>query len=243
VSVVRVSVADGVATVVLNRPERRNALNTQLLGQLRQSLARLDAGPAVRAVILTGADPAFCAGLDLKELRSGVNPAAPAQDGEPLSPWERTQVPVVGAVNGPAVTGGLELALHCDFLLASERATFTDSHARLGLVPSWGMSVLLPEAVGERFARHMSFTGRTVTAPEARAAGLVNRVLPHEDLLDAARAAAAAIAACDPAALRQVRAGYEEQRAAEYARRRRIETAIARRWWVRMTASQDATSS
>ncbi|HEY1919484.1 MAG TPA: enoyl-CoA hydratase [Streptosporangiaceae bacterium] len=241
-SVLLVSVDEGVATVVLNRPERRNALSTELVGQLRRSLATLDADPQVRAVVLTGTDPVFCAGLDLKELRSGVNLAAPAADGEPLSPWAPTQVPVVGAVNGPAITGGLELALHCDFLLASERATFTDSHARLGLVPSWGMPVLLTEAAGERFAREMSFTGRTVTAQEAYAAGLVNRVLAHDDLLAAAQAAAAGIAACDPAALRQVRAGYQEQRAAEYDRRRRIETSIARRWWVRMTTSQDATA-
>lgn len=154
--------AGGVATVTLNRPGARNALSAALVLGLRDALAELDADEEVGAVVLTGSDPAFCAGLDLKELGStganldlGRNP-----DGVPPGyPWAPLSTPLIGAVNGVAITGGLELALHCDLLIASDRAAFADTHARVGLVPGWGASVLLPAAVGARVARQMSLTG------------------------------------------------------------------------------------
>jgi enoyl-CoA hydratase len=184
--VLHIEVEDGVALVVLNRPERRNALNSLLVGGLRASLASLDEREDVRAIVLTGADPAFCAGLDLKELSAGGSISAGAGDGHPFPPDMGT--PVIGAVNGPAVTGGLEIALACDFLIASDRASFADTHARVGILPGWGLSVELPRAIGVRRARQMSFTGNYVHADQALQWGLVNEVVAHDQLLDRARA-------------------------------------------------------
>ena len=133
-----VDCAEGVAVVTLNRPEARNALDVELLQALPAAMAKLDADDDVAAVILTGADPAFCAGLDLKELGSSGDNLSGGGQGVAATPFpEDMSKPVIGAVNGPTVTGGLELALHCDFLIASERARFGDTHARVGVVPGW----------------------------------------------------------------------------------------------------------
>lgn len=184
--VLHIEVADEVALVVMNRPDRRNALNSLLVGGLRASLHSLDERDDVRAIVLTGADPAFCAGVDLEELAAGGSVSAGAGDGHPFPPDMST--PIIGAVNGPAVTGGLELALACDFLIASDRASFADTHARVGILPGWGLTVELPRAVGVRRARQMSYTGNYVHADQALEWGLVNEVVPHEELLDRARA-------------------------------------------------------
>ena len=142
--------ADGVATVTLNRPSSRNALSSGLLRSLRTAMVEVDSDPTVDVIILTGADPAFCAGLDLKELGStGGNLGGERNtDSEPRRPWPTLAKPLIGAINGVAITGGFELALLCDFLVASERAAFGDTHARVGILPGWGLSVLLPQAVG-----------------------------------------------------------------------------------------------
>lgn len=182
--VLHTQVDDEVALVVMNRPDSRNALNSLLLGGLRATLASLDARDDVRAIVLTGADPAFCAGLDLKQLESGASIATGTDDGHPFPPDMGT--PVIGAVNGPAVTGGLEIALACDFLIASERASFADTHARVGILPGWGLSVELPRAIGVRRARQMSFTGNYVPARQALEWGLVNEVVAHDALVDRA---------------------------------------------------------
>jgi enoyl-CoA hydratase/carnithine racemase len=184
--VLHIDVADEVALVVMNRPESRNALNSLLLGGLRTSLASLDARDDVRAIVLTGADPAFCAGLDLKELAAGGTISAGTGDGHPFPPEMGT--PVIGAINGPAVTGGLEVALACDLLIASERASFADTHARVGILPGWGLSVELPRAIGVRRARQMSFTGNYCHAEQAYEWGLVNEVVPHDELIERALA-------------------------------------------------------
>ena len=182
--VLHIEVADDVALVVMNRPDSRNALNSLLLGGLRASLASLDDRDDVRAIVLTGADPAFCAGLDLKELASGARISTGVGDGHPFPPEMAT--PVIGAINGPAVTGGLEIALACDMLIASERASFADTHARVGILPGWGLSVELPRAIGVRRARQMSFTGNYCPADQALEWGLVNEVVPHEELIERA---------------------------------------------------------
>jgi enoyl-CoA hydratase len=116
--------------------------------------------------------------------------------------------PLIGAINGVAVTGGLELALNCDFLIASERARFGDTHARVGVMPGWGLTVLLPQAIGVRRAREMSFTGNFLSADEALHWGLVNRVVPHEQLLEVTRQLAIDIIGNDPDGVRQIRATY-----------------------------------
>lgn len=216
--VVLVEVADGVATVTLNRPEARNALSRELLRELPRALAEADADPEVAAVVLTGADPVFCAGLDLREIGSGsleltasgaaggADPAARARRGLFLA---RTK-PLIGAINGAAVTGGLEVALACDFLVASERARFADTHARVGIQPAWGLTVLLPQWIGLPRARHMSTTGNFVDAPTALAWGLVDQVVAHDDLVATAQALGRDVASSDGPAVRRILATYRE---------------------------------
>lgn len=193
--VLHVEIDGPVATVWLNRPEVRNALNALLIGGLREAMAALDANSDVAAIVVTGADPAFCAGLDLNDVAEGT--IGGGGSGLPIPSDMAT--PVIGAINGPAVTGGLELALACDFLIASERAAFADTHARVGILPGWGLSVELPRAVGVRRARQMSFTGNYVDAAQALEWGLVNEVVPHEALLERARELAADVAGIEPA--------------------------------------------
>ncbi len=172
-SVILLDVDGPVATVTLNRPASRNAISGELLARLGEAMAVADADNEVRAVILTGADPAFCAGVDLKEIgREGSVLREAAAGG--TGPWAPVSKPVIAAVNGAAVTGGLELMLNCNIVLCSDRAVFADTHARVGVLPGWGLSVLLPLAVGRSRARQMSFTGDFLPAAEALTAGLVS---------------------------------------------------------------------
>jgi enoyl-CoA hydratase len=205
--------ADRVATVTLNRPESRNALSAELIGALRSAMTDLDSDDDIDVVVLTGADPAFCAGLDLKELgSSGPNLSAGSrEEGVPSwFPWSPLSKPVIGAVNGVAVTGGLELALNCDILVASDRARFADTHARVGVLPGWGLSVLLPLAVGRGTARRMSLTGDYLSAEDALRTGLVTQVVPHDELLPAAHAVAAAIVGNDQPGVRRLLRSYKD---------------------------------
>jgi enoyl-CoA hydratase len=133
-TVVLLEVSDHVATVTLNRPARRNALSAELIAALRQALAGLDEREDIRAIVLTGADPAFCAGLDLSELGQPDSPLRGVARGQAIPDLAK---PLIGAINGVTVTGGLELALACDFLVASDRARFADTHARIGIQPGW----------------------------------------------------------------------------------------------------------
>jgi enoyl-CoA hydratase len=225
--------ADGVATVTLNRPEARNALNSDLLRGLYDALVDLEGDDSVAVVIITGTDPAFCAGLDLKELgATGGNLRGSASGGRERAgaPWPELSKPLIGAVNGVAVTGGFELALNCDFLIASERARFGDTHARVGLLPGWGLSVLLPQAIGVRRAKEMSLTGNFMDADEALNFGLVNRVVPHDELLPVARQVAADIAGNDQRAVRALLDEYKRVTATTVSEGLRIEAELARGW-------------
>ena len=211
--VVLSEVRDRIATVTLNRPDARNALSRAVIKGLRAAVRDAQASDDVDVIILTGTDPAFCAGLDLKELGSGggevtgTQPDAdtPVAERGPLPPGPK---PVIGAVNGAAITGGFELALACDFLVASDRARFADTHARVGIQPWWGLTVLLPQAIGVRRAREMSATGNFCDAQTALDWGLVNHVVPHADLLGFTRGLAADIASSDQRAVRQIYATY-----------------------------------
>jgi enoyl-CoA hydratase len=193
-----VEVVDRVALMTMNRPEARNALSQALVRTLGDTVAQLEDDDDVDVMILTGADPAFSAGMDLKELGGTAPPApAPAPDRPPGSaparppadrrtqrgPFPPHTKLLIGAVNGVAVTGGLEVALNCDFLVASERARFADTHARVGIMPGWGLTVLLCERVGVTRAREMSVTGNYVDAPTALQWGLVNHVVTHDELI------------------------------------------------------------
>jgi len=184
----------GLAVVTLNRPQAMNALSVGLMAELAACIDALAADTTVRVLLLTGAGRAFCAGLDLKELGAGqgslgrAGPGAPRPD--PVAAMERFAGPIIGAINGPAVTGGFELALACDVLVASPAARFADTHARVGIAPGWGLSQRLSRAIGPYRAREVSFTGNWVSAEQAAAWGFVNHVVAADELMPRARALA-----------------------------------------------------
>ena len=238
--VVLVEVDARVATITLNRPEKRNALDRAVRRLLPETVARLDSDDGVDVMILTGADPAFSAGVDLKEVGAGAggtdgNVVAMGEDApDGRLPFRgalppRTK-PLLGAVNGVAVTGGLEVALNCDFLVASDRARFADTHARVGVMPGWGLTVLLPQRVGVARAREMSFTGNYVDAPTALAWGLVNHVVPHEELLGFTRSLALDVVSNDQLGVRRMLATYDEAATAMYDEAWAIEDRVSRQW-------------
>jgi enoyl-CoA hydratase len=204
--------ANSVRLITLDRPEARNALSSELIDRLVEALHAAEDDSGVLAVVLTGADPAFCAGLDLREAGASGLPGATVIDPK-ASPWwvlHTMTTPVIGAINGPAVTGGLELALQCTFLIASERAAFGDTHTRVGVHPGGGLTGLLPQAVGLRKAREMSLTGNFINAAEAHRLGLVNHVVQHEDLVPTALRLAGDIAAGDPRTVAAVNTTYRD---------------------------------
>jgi len=214
--VVLSEISERIATITLNRPAARNALSSELLRELARTMREVDTDDNVDVVILTGSDPAFCAGLDLKELGdSGGNLGAenrrgPEARGAMRGPFPFLDKPLIGAINGVAVTGGFELALNCDFLVASERAKFGDTHSRVGVMPGWGLTVLLPRAIGVRRAREMSFTGNFLNAEEALQWGLVNHVVDHAELLPFSRRLARDIIGNEQQGVRQIRRTYDE---------------------------------
>jgi enoyl-CoA hydratase/carnithine racemase len=210
---VLVEVAGHVATLTLNRPHRRNALNFQAYGELETALRAASDDPAVRAVIVTGADPAFCSGDDVAEIMAGPKAvsAAPAPREPKPTPAAMAALecakPLIAAVNGAAVGWGMELALFADIRLASERAKFGELFVKRGLVCDVGGFYRLPAVVGPAKAAELLFTGEVFDAAEALRIGLVSEVLPHEALMDRARALAGAIAANPPLAVQALKAG------------------------------------
>lgn len=224
-----------VAVVTMNRPHALNALSRALRVELARTIDALDRDPGVRAVVLTGAgDRAFSAGLDLKEM--STDPKALGSVGEkrpeddPLRAIEACRHPVVGAVNGVAVTGGFELALGCDILLASPAARFADTHARVGVLPGWGLSQKLPRIVGPSRAKEVSFSGRFIDAETAAAWGLVSRVVPHDDLLDEAVSLATEIAEADPDYLQSLKRLIDDGLGGTLADGRAMERARSAEW-------------
>lgn len=213
--VVLLDISERIATITMNRPEARNALSSEMLHLLAQTMKDADQNDDVDVIILTGSDPAFTAGLDLKELGDASSNllGGTGADGTPNAdgvrgPFPKLSKPLIGAVNGVAVTGGFELALNCDFLIASERAKFGDTHARVGVMPGWGLSVLLPQAIGVRRAREMSFTGNFMLADEALEYGLVNHVVPHDELIPFTRRIALDIIGNEQSGVRTIRNTY-----------------------------------
>ncbi|MFI5315929.1 MAG: enoyl-CoA hydratase [Myxococcota bacterium] len=197
--------AEGIATLTLNRPQAMNALSRELRGALADAFEQLAREPETRAVILTGAGRAFCAGLDLKELGRGAGPVgAPAGQRDPdlIAALAEFQGPILGAINGVAITGGFELALACDVLIASAEARFADTHARVGIMPGWGLSQKLSRAIGVYRAKELSLTGNFLDAATAAAWGLVNRVVAPAELLPTCRALARDMLSVPDAALR-----------------------------------------
>ena len=206
--------SQGITTLTLNRPRAMNALSLELRRAIADAFGELQSQPEAGAVILTGAGRAFCAGLDLKELGSSPSDATAGFSGtDVLAAIGDFEGPVIGAINGFAVTGGFELALACDVLIASSEARFADTHARVGLLPGWGLSQKLPRLIGIHRAKELSLTGNYLSAERAEAWGLVNRVVPPDELLPTCRALATDMLECVPEAMR----GYKRVIDAGYA--------------------------
>lgn len=196
-----------VAVVTLNRPEAMNALSRALRAELASAMRDVAAADDVRVVVLTGAgERAFTAGLDLKELGSDTSNLGAANasgaDENPVKAIEQCAKPVIGAINGVAITGGFELALACDILIASENARFADTHARVGIMPGWGLSQKLSRMIGISRAKELSLSGNFLDAGTAMTWGLVNRVVAAANLVPIAKQLAHEIASIDPAMVR-----------------------------------------
>ncbi len=201
---------DAIATITLNRPEQMNALNAELRIAIGDTFAALRDDPAVRAIVLTGAGRAFCAGMDLKEIGGGGE----GQTGYDLSVAGQDAMregiadfpgPVIAAVNGAAATAGFELALACDLIFVARGAKFLDTHARVGIVPGWGLSQRLPRLIGISRAKEVSLSGNALTAERAYEWGLANRICEPDTLLAEARALAADMCSCVPGVMEQVK--------------------------------------
>jgi enoyl-CoA hydratase/carnithine racemase len=194
----------GVATLTLNRPDKLNALTPQVLGRLHEHVDDIATDPSVACVVLTGAGRSFCAGHDLEAISDGDHDAQ--AEGRAVDACERLPPPVIGAIRGHCLTGGLELALACDLLVATESARFADTHATWGLVPVWGMSVRLPERVGVQTAKRLMFTAGRVSGTEAHALGLVDQVTVDDALDEAVASLAAEIVVNSADALKIIKA-------------------------------------
>lgn len=220
---------DGVATVTLNRPEAMNALSSELRRKLVETFDALGADGKTRIVILTGAGRAFCAGLDLKELGSGDKMRVASS--EPRSLLEAMgdfKGPIIGAINGSAVTGGFEVALACDLLIASSAARFADTHARVGLMPGWGLSQKLPRLIGVHRAKEVSFTGNFVSAEQANEWGLVNRVVAPDELMPVCRKLASDMLSTLPHMLPAMKKVIDDGYATTFGEGLKLERAISR---------------
>lgn len=214
------SPADGVTVITLNRPAARNAVNVELAAALIEAIG---AAQQQRCIVITGADPAFSAGLDLRNLGTDRLADLPRF----LDGVRGSAIPVIAAVNGPAVTGGFEIALACDFMVASERAVFADTHLRVGVYPG-PVLVDLPRRVGIAKARELSLTGNFIDAAEALRLGLVNHVVPHEELMGFTLGLATAIAEQDPVMVATMRRDWDETSSLPVleAHRRHMQTAV-----------------
>ncbi|WP_127901251.1 enoyl-CoA hydratase [Solirhodobacter olei] len=192
-----VEIAEGVALVRLNRPKALNALSAELLSELAEALAALDADAAVRCIVLTGSEKAFAAGADIREMaeKSFVEVFSSDLFTPETEALLRVRKPMIAAVAGYALGGGCELAMMCDFILAAETAKFGQPEINLGVVAGIGGTQRLTRFVGKSKAMEMHLTGRMMDAAEAERAGLVSRVVPAEKLVEEALAAAKAIAA------------------------------------------------
>ncbi len=231
-----VDVSDRMAVITLNRPEARNAMTKRMRNDLCAALRASDADEGVDAIILTGADPVFTGGVDLREVAAdGVSETPDGnkrQAEDPAQACRDTAKPLLCAVNGTCVTGGLEIALSCDFIVASDQARFADTHAKIGVIAAWGMTALLPRAVGKRMAKEMTASARFVYAEEALRIGLVNHVVPHGELLEYARGLATHIVAATTPATAATMRIYDDTDGLSFAEAKEVEEEAMRNWTV-----------
>ena len=200
---ISVETMDGVALLTLTRPERRNAMTIAMVTALNDAIEDYAADPELRCAVITGAPPAFCAGLDLADFSTPDAPRSMVADVIVRLP--RCPKPLIAAVNGAAYTGGLEIALACDFIIAGESAIFADTHAAIGAMSASGMATRLSRAVGPRLAKQMMLTGKPIDAVTAHRAGLVNEVVDDAGLIARALEVARQIAGVDVELARQTK--------------------------------------
>jgi len=203
------------AILTLNRPDKMNALSSELRIALGTAFHDLEADPEIRAIVLTGAGRAFCAGMDLKEIGGGGEGVS----GYELSVAGQTEMregisgfsgPVIAAVNGAAATAGFELALACDLIFVSKHAKFLDTHARVGMLPGWGLSQRLPRIIGIGRAKEISLSGNALSAERACEWGLANRICEPDALIDEARQLALDMCSCVPGVMEGVKTLIDE---------------------------------
>jgi enoyl-CoA hydratase len=226
--IILVEKRERIAIVTLNRPDSLNALSRALVAEITRTFAELQGDSGVDVAILTGAGRAFCAGVDLKELSSsgpapqvpGEGPDAAVRMIDAIAAFDR---PLIGAINGVAVTGGFELALMCDFMIASTSARFADTHARVGIAPGWGLSQKLSRLIGIGRAKQVSFTGNFVDAATAERWGLVNRVVEPDQLMSTCLALARDMQGCDARTLRRYKRMVDEGYGLPFAEAMRME--------------------
>ncbi|KAL6503685.1 hypothetical protein OROGR_025608 [Orobanche gracilis] len=178
---------NGVAFVIINRPKSLNSLTKAMIGDLARTIKSLRSDDSVRVIILSGSGRAFCSGVDLTAAEDVFKGDVKDVESDPVVQMEKCEKPIIGAINGFAVTAGFEIALACDFLVASKDAKFMDTHARFGIFPSWGLSQKLPRIIGPSRAREVSFSATPINAEQAEKWGLVNHVVEGGELLKKAR--------------------------------------------------------
>lgn len=191
-----------VAVLTFNRPDRRNAINRAMRKAIKSELWKADADPDVRVIVITGAGTAFSSGVDLPEALTG--PAPKTEGTTPTQVLRAVTKPVIAAVNGPCYTGAFEFATNCSFIIASDRAVFSDTHAKIGLLNGWGGSAMLPRAVGLPAAIQIILSGDPVDSATALRIGLANEVVPHDDLLERTLEIADSIAESHPGAVQRM---------------------------------------
>lgn len=191
-----------VSVLTLNRPDRRNAINREMRKALKRELWAADEDDDVRVIVITGSGTAFSAGVDLPEALKGPSPRT--EGASPTHVIRAISKPVIAAVNGPCYTGGFEFAVNCAFIIASDRAVFADTHAKIGLLNGWGGSAMLPRIVGLPAAIQIILSGDPIDAATALRLGLANEVVSHDRLLDRTIEVARSIAESHPAAVKRM---------------------------------------
>jgi len=199
------------ALITLNRPERHNSICQDLLINLYNYIDEVARNDEIKVAVITGNGKSFCSGIDLSVIGKD-NILDPRGDGKDLPDvFAACNKPIIGAINGNTITGGFELAMQCDFLIASENARFIDTHAKVGIHPGWGMTQLLQQAVGQRMAKQLSFTCKPLSAQDALRCGLVNEVVPHAELIPRAKQIAQDICDVNYGIMMQMKALIEKQ--------------------------------
>ncbi|CAI5931700.1 unnamed protein product [Closterium sp. NIES-64] len=224
-----------IVKVTINRPEALNSLTRPMIRELAQAFKKIRLEGRARAVILTGAGRAFCAGVDLTAAQSVFQGDVTDEEADVVVQMERCPMPIIGAINGHAITAGFEIALACDILIGSTHAKFADTHSKFGIFPSWGLSQKLPRLIGVNRAREVSLTAEPVSADKAGRWGLLSRVVEADQLMPTAIAIAKTVAANHPGMVLRYKAVINDGIGLSLSDGRRLETERARAYYKQMT--------